>query len=483
MAGGNLNAYTVKIRQLAWAGVFFAASMLALRGLMFGQSANMWLLVVAVSVLGVVLALDKYYWLTCPAFFVLGMRLPGLPFDGRELGCLSIIGVYFIRQALHKEHPVRLTAQVAVVLPLFLWICMIWVLNPAGIAMFGSSSVGGRFYLKIVLGFMAFLVLSTLRLTERDCEVLFYCLLACSAVAFLHTAFAGYFRPVDLGGMDGGELEASARYELLGAMALYTLVFSRYSLSTILLSVGKLLFVLVCAVITVYSGKRRAFGTLVLVPVLRSFFTGRDKMLTFACCMFGAMFIGFAVAGHGSLWTIPLSAQRALSVVVPEFGTDSVAGAHDLFRSEVRRYGREVIKANPWFGRKGFVMNRNEMSWVVFSQTTNLFEGHAFSGNWHSTWYAFACDFGLPAMFLWGIFIIYALTFTYRGFRCYRFGHFTMAVYTYYAMSLFLDTTFSYTSGHSALTSTGMWVVYGMILAVRNGLEDARINSVGAGIS
>ena len=173
MAGGNLNAYTVKIRQLAWAGVFFAASMLALRGLMFGQSANMRLLVVAVSVLGVVLALDKYYWLTCPAFFVLGMRLPGLPFDGRELGCLSIIGVYFIRQAMHKEHPLKLTGAILAALPIFCWICIIWLINPTGLAMFGSSSIGARFYLQILLGFGAFVVLSALRLSERDCRILF----------------------------------------------------------------------------------------------------------------------------------------------------------------------------------------------------------------------------------------------------------------------------------------------------------------------
>lgn len=474
MASGNLSAYTVKIRQLAWGGLFLLAVFMGVHAMMFGGTGNIKLLAGFSVLVGGVLLLDKYYWMMCPAFFILGINLPGLPFDGVELGCLSLIGVYFIRQALHKEHPVRMRADVMIVLPVFLWICMVWVLNPTGIAMLGSTTIGARFYLKILLGFLAFLVLSTLRLSERDCKLLFYLLFVCSLFAFAKSVLQPYFQAPSIADISssGAEPETSARYELLGAVALYTLVFSRYSLTTVMTSASKLMFVLVCAAMTVYSGKRRAFGTLVLVPVLRAFFTGRDKILTFACCVFGAMALGFAVVGHGTLWDIPNSAQRALSVVVPKFRTRSASGYQDFFRDEVRRYGREVIRANPWLGRKGFAMDRSETSWVVFSSTTNLYEGHAFSGNWHSMWYAFACDFGLPAMFLWAFFMGYVLILIFRGFRRYRFGRFSLAVYMYYAMAVFLEAIFSYTSGHSALNAMSIWVTYGMILAVRNGLED-----------
>lgn len=465
MAGGNLNAYTVKIRQLAWAGVFFAASMLALRGLMFGQSANMRLLVVAVSVLGVVLALDKYYWVLGPLLFASGLRMPGLPFDGKELGCILLIGVYFVRQAMHKEHSMKLTGAILAALPIFFWICLIWLLNPTGMAMLGSSTIGARFYLQILLGFGAFLVLSALRLSERDCRILFYIVLGSSLYSFGSSVFLERIAALTSGADD----ESMSRYELLGALPLYVLLFSRYTLSQISTSLWKFLAAIGLAAVTVYTGKRRAFGTLLLVPYLRCFFTGRDKMLTAIWSVAGAIVLGLAVAGHGNFYELPLSAQRALGVIVPSFAEKTAGGLSDRFREEVRRYGKEVIRSSPWVGRKGFSMDRGETSWMNFSGISDLYAGHAYSGNWHSTWYAYACDFGLPAMVMWAFFMLYAVVWDYRGFRKVVFGDYANAVYIYYSFSLFFSLIFSYTSGHSAHTARDAWIVVGLLTAIRNG--------------
>ncbi len=465
MSSSGLGAYQVKIHQIVFGGLFFLVVLMGVKTMMSGGTGNLKMLAALSVSVGVVLALDKYYWVLGPLLFSSGLRMPGLPFDGKELGCILLIGVYFVRQAMHKEHPIRLTGAILAALPIFVWICFIWFLNPTGMAMLGSSTIGARFYLQILLGFGAFLVLSALRLSERDCRILFYIVLGSSLYSFGSSVFLE--RIADW--TSGSEDESMSRYELLGALPIYVLLFCRYRLAQISTSLWKLLAAVVVAAVTIYTGKRRAFGTLVLVPYLRCFFTGRDKMLTAVWSVVGAIVLGLAVAGHGNFYELPLSAQRALGVIVPSFAEKTSGGLKDRFREEVRRYGKEVIRSSPWVGRKGFSMDRGETSWMMFSGTGDGFEGHAYAGNWHSTWYAYACDFGLPAMFLWAGFMLYAVVWDYRGFRTVVFGDYASTVYVYYSFALFLSLIFSYTSGHSAHTARDAWIVVGLLTAIRSG--------------
>lgn len=474
MPSSGLGAYQVKIHQIVFGGLFFLVVLMGVRAMMAGGAGNLKMLAALSVTVGVVLALDKYYWVLGPLLFASGLRMSGLPFDGKELGCILLIGVYFVRQAMRKEHPMKLTGAILAALPIFFWICLIWLLNPTGMAMLGSSTIGARFYLQILLGFGAFLVLSALRLSERDCRILFYIVLGSSLYSFGSSVFLE--RIADW--TSGSEDESMSRYELLGALPIYVLLFCRYRLAQISTSLWKLLAAVVVAAVTIYTGKRRAFGTLVLVPYLRCFFTGRDKMLTAVWSVVGAIVLGLAVAGHGNFYELPLSAQRALGVIVPSFAEKTSGGLKDRFREEVRRYGKEVIRSSPWVGRKGFSMDRGETSWMMFSGTGDGFEGHAYAGNWHSTWYAYACDFGLPAMFLWAGFMLYAVVWDYRGFRKVVFGDYANAVYIYYSFGLFLSLIFSYTSGHSAHTARDTWITVGLLYAIRNGSEMRRSATV-----
>lgn len=474
MPSSGLGAYQVKIHQIVFGGLFFLIVLMGVRAMMSGGAGNLKLLAVLSIVVAAVLALDKYYWVLCPALIGSRLAVPGLPFSGAEVGCLLLVAVYFVRQAMRKEHAIRLNRHVFIAFPVFLWIAMVWMLNPTGMAMLGSSSIGARFYFQVVLGFVTLLVLSAFRLSERDCRVLFGVIVAASLFSFFQTQFSARVNAFE----EGIALEErGSRYYLLGALTLYILMFSRYRLSVILSSLWKLGLVLLFALLTVYSGKRRGFGSLMVVPFLRSFFTGRDKLLVFMCSVVGALVVGVAVAGDGPLWELPLSARRSLSVIVPKYATSSAMGMTDLFREEVRLRGREVIRRTPWFGRKGYAMDREETIWMNTGGTTGVFEGHAVAGNWHSTWYAFACDFGLPAMILWALFLVCILRWIFLGFRRKTFGEFSLPVYSYYAFVIFLDAIFSYTSGHSGLTSFATWINWGMALAILNGRAD-RVPSV-----
>lgn len=254
MPSSGIGSYSVKIHQIAFGGLFFLAVAMAVRAMAYGGTANVKLLAAASIGVSIVLALDKYYWVLCPFLFASGISIPGLPFDGKELGVLSLVGVHFIRQAMRKERPIRLTGPIVAALPIFAWIVFIWCLNPTGIAMFGSSSIGARFYVQIILGLLALLVLSTLRFTERDCQVLFYVLLLAAAVAFARSIINQHLSSQSLGGDQG---EATNRYELLGVMPFYTLLFARYSLRQITSSLWRLLALLGLAAMAVYTGKRR----------------------------------------------------------------------------------------------------------------------------------------------------------------------------------------------------------------------------------
>ena len=98
-----------------------------------------------------------------------------------------------------------------------------------------------------------------------------------------------------------------------------------------------------------------------------------------------------------------------------------------------------------------------------------MYAGHAYAGNWHSTWYAYAADFGLPCMFFWFLFTIYVLAYAYRGCRFVVRGRFLPVCCLFYSLHLFVETAFSYTSGHSAHTTMFTFVSYGMLLACVRG--------------
>ena len=469
MPSSGLGAYQVKIHQILFGGLFFLVVLGGVRTMMFGGTANIKMLAMGCIVMAAMFALDKYYWVLFLAFSGMDISIPGLPFSSEEFGCILLIGVYFIRNAMHKEYPIKFNRKVLIAFPVFIWICAIWILNPTGMNILGSESIGARFYFQIVLGFLMLLVLSTFRFSEKDCKIMFFLAVGMSLFSFLSTQINVQLAQ---GADDLFAEEGQGRYDLLGLLTLYTLMLSRYRLSKIVTSFWKFFLVFLFAAVTVYTGKRRGLGTLIAIPLLRTFFTGKDKMVAAIFLAIGMMMLGFAIAGDGALWELPLSTKRSLSLFVPQYGTEGVQGTHDLFREEVRLRGREVMRANPWFGRKGFAMNRSETAWMVFNTGTNVFEGHAFSGNWHNTWYAFACDFGLPAMLMWLLFMFFVLFWTYQGFNHQGFGDYSMSVYMLYSFLIFNSAIFSYTSGHSASSSHTTWIMWGILIAIQNGVQD-----------
>lgn len=154
-------------------------------------------------------------------------------------------------------------------------------------------------------------------------------------------------------------------------------------------------------------------------------------------------------------------------------------GTTDIFREGVNRVAREQIRQNPWVGRKGYAMERETTSWIVFSEgvgADSLFEGHAFSGNWHNLWYAFACDFGIPCLVFFGLFVLYLLVYVFKSFPSCVGNEYMSACYLFYAYNLLSRFVFASVAGHSSVSLQDIFIKYGFVLAIANGARFTRLS-------
>jgi hypothetical protein len=463
------SALLLKLFRIAFAFVALAVFVYAVRGMMFGSLGKAKLVLAAFVGGALVFALDDKYWLLLPFLFLTGISVPRLPFNGRELGCLVLIGVYFMRLALRREHPFRFDRDLLVILPVLFWMFLVWTMNPVGLAKMGSNMIGGRFYFDIAVGAITLFVLSTIRVTEKDARLLFFVILAAQCLVLARGIIFPGADP-DALVFEGVEPERSTRYAFVVCSSIFMLLFSYWPLSAILAFQARIFLFAILSLLVVYSGKRRAFGTIALVPFLRMLLTGKEKMVTFVVSVLAIMFLVFAVAGDGVAYRLPKSARRVLAIVSSRYQKNDDGGFNDLFRRHMREQARTIIRENPWFGRKGFAMDLNETSWILFGGgKTSLFAGHAYAGNWHSAWYAYAADFGIPCMLLWAFFELYVLRYAFRSCRVVTIGRFLPTCCLYYSLWFFVDAAFSYTSGHASTTTFQNFVNYGLLMAVVRG--------------
>ena len=473
MSTQHTSGLEVRIYQVVFALLFVGLFLVAMPSLMRGSVAKAGMVVGLVLGTSLVFALDRLYWVMVPVLTMSGLSIRGLPFSGQELGCLTVVAVYFVRLGLGRERSIAFNRDLLIVFPMMFWMMLVFMLNPVGMAMFGSETIGGRFYFQIGIGFLALLVLSTVRVGEREARILFYGMLVAATWSLLRGVIFPGTDP-DALVMEGETPERSARYAFTTAAVIFMLLYARYPLSWILRSPGKIFGLSLLALLAVYSGKRRAFGMVALVPYLRAFLTGRERLLTMVVTVVASVFLLFAVVGDGGAYRLPKSARRALSIVAPKYRNNlEDGGIYDVFRHHMRQQARNVIRDNPWFGRKGFAMSREDTRWILFGRgRTSLWAGHAYAGNWHNAWYAYAADFGIPCLVFWTLFVLYLIYYAIRAARTVVNGTWLPVCCLFYVFRILVDLLFSYTTGHSATTSQTIWTEYGMLLAVVRGYQE-----------
>lgn len=465
------SALQLRILQVGFVLAFIAAVLYAVRGMMFGSYRTTKLVAGSMMVLAGVLAADKNYLLICPILSMYPLKIPGTPFNGAELGAILCVGICFVRVALRKERLSSFRPQVLLALPYFLWVALAFLRNPVGLAMFGSSAIGGRYYFDITLGFIVLMTFSRFSLSERQCKILFYCLFAMSFLQ-VYTTWRS---------MRGGEVmdemallfgNRAQKYYLDPVVFAVLLLLCRHSLSDILSTPWRFLFVGALTGCVVYSGRRTYTGYAFLAPFFLMFLRGKERVVTLLCAGIGLVFLLLVAAGQGRVYNLPRSIQRALSPLPGKWNVEfENLGMHDLFRDEMKRRAKEEIAESPFFGHGGLQLELEEAMWVnarakrAGTRATGL-GSMQYSRNWHNKFWGMSADFGLPAGIFWYLFSIGAGLFIWRHRFFAREGDYRSAMILYYSLMLFYDLVF--TMGGSASTPFLRWPQFAFLLALLN---------------
>jgi len=455
-------AYAIKFQQFVFGLILLTLGFLITGGVMRG-TANAILVAIAVIIgATLILLLDRHYWMLCPlGFAAQGLISPG-GLEMAEIGCIAVIGTNFVRRTLRQDiGETQFRPAVFLALPHFIWMAIAFVLNPPGISAFGDSVIGSRFYIKVLLGFWAMIVLSIQKITEDDCRIIFRISLVLGAMVLIRSLLSAALVSPD-------QRTVVTLYQFLPATALFYWLFSHFRFG-VFLRFGWQFFVAgILTLATLYAGKRRAVFNVALFPLMRAFITKTDRKMTVATYLVALLVLICLLVGQGRLYELPLPIQRGLSFLPAKWERRiaAIEGAKDPFRDNVRSYAWAEVKKNPLLGRRGFAIPLQELTWVHYGGTTKDHEGHAIAGNWHNTWVGVMADFGIPGALWWGLFSIALLVTGHTRLRQCAPGSYQRTVAIYYYCGSILMILASHTSGHSALQPFQWWPIYGLLLGI-----------------
>jgi len=423
------------------------------------------------------LLLGRHYWYLIP-FSVLS-ELPAIPVGGRtvdlvEVSIAACSAIFFARLAMKRERFVLFRPTHAALLLSFAWICWIWYLNPTGFAALGSGTIGARYYINIILGFLGFLVVASQKPTEEDFRRLLWIVFAGAVI----NTFYGLFSFFVLGGAEAeasaGGLEEYTWHQIIATPSLIGayLIFA-YNKPSQVFGLQKpllpFLYVLAFAVATL-SGKRMSILLILMAPLLSCVINKEFRYALIGTVLGGAMLTSLLFA-QGSVITLPFTVQRSLSWLPGNWDPSlEELGTGDKFRSELRELAKHEIKRSPLLGR-GYATSLADVltGYTLMEQGSGLqmekVMGHAASRNWHNRWLGYSADFGIPFavllawLYLTGVIVAWRLT---QGLGPHTYAR-VFAVFAFFSIAQQIAA--SHTSGHTALDALRNWWIYGLLFA------------------
>jgi hypothetical protein len=447
-----------------------------------GQGQHMHIALVFGVMVGapLVLGLGKNYWYLIPASLLSG--LPAIPLGGRSIQlaelCIALCFGIFVTRVAFKLDKLVLWRSTNIPIYLFVaWVLFIFCLYPVGFAAFGATTMGARFYIQIIFAFMAFLVVSSREITEKDGKWIIIFIVAGSAINATYAVGSFVlFGPSDEILNPGADTEGYYTWHqslASPALAVVFLLFAWKKPRDILgfRNFGLFVVYIIAIAITLYSGKRMAVIAVLLAPVV-SAVVYRQYAYVFVGGLL-ALLLSFAlIFGHGDLFRLPLQMQRALSWLPakwdPEF--QAMAAGRDPFRESLRRFAIENIERDPLIGR-GFAIGYSEIiGQIGASRYLGGYDAqaapYAIGRAWHNTWLGYAADFGIPLSVIQGILYLTVLIIAFKTSRAYSFDSLKSIIAIYILIFTVRDLFASHTSGHSALDAYARWWMYGLLFAL-----------------
>ena len=431
------------------------------------------------------LVLGRNYWLMIPLAF--SAELPAIPLEGRliELGEAAIVicsGIFVARFALRQQRLTVFRMSHAAVLLYTAWAVFIFWQNPVWLSVASGELGGARFYAKIVMGCAAFIILANQQVGERESRTIIILMLIGAGISTTRN-IASYYIPalggtaaLDMGAVSGGPATTDSYYSWHQYIAgvpflIMVLLFSRYRAKEIftLQRVWAPVLLVVCTVVILLSGKRAGAASIPACAMTAALI--RREYGYLMLWVGGAVTAGILlVAGQGSLFHLPQTAQRALSWLPGQWDSDleSFEGGQDEFRTTLRRLAWEKIQRDPWIGR-GY-----RVDMALIQKTLDIggggMEGQvlpfALGSSWHNTWLGYAADLGIPASILAAL--VFA-TFIKMGWRLSRqlpSGSWASTLTIYITLLAILRLLNSHTSGHSATDAFDRWWMYALLVSL-----------------
>ena len=452
-----------------------------------GEFGSVGLIVGGLLAGGLALALGRYYWLLIPLAF--SADVPAFPLEGRlvELAEAAIVlcsVIFLVRFALRQQRLTMFRMSHAPVMMFTAWAMFIFWENPVWLSVSGGELGGARFYAKIVMALAAFLIMANQQIGERESRWVIILVLIGAALSTVRNIAAFYLPAL------GGQAAAAASAVASAAAALegesyyswhqfiagvpitvILVLLSRYKAREIfsLERIHTLGLFLISAALILFSGKRAGLASVPACAVFAAII--RKEFGYLALWVGGAVIAGtLLIAGQGSLFHLPLTAQRTLSWLPGQWDPElqSMEGGNDDFRSTLRQLAWEKIQRDPWVGR-GY-----RVDMALIQQSMDIggggLEGQvlpcALGSAWHNTWLGYAADLGIPASILNGLIL---LTFLKMGWRLSiqlpaRSWPATLAMYI--TLLTFLRLLTSHTGGHSANDQFNNWWMYGLLVSL-----------------
>lgn len=322
-------------------------------GRLAGTGQNSWLWIGAAAVIYIItcFTLRSNIWLLIPMFWICSGQLnsvPGhLPF--RDLIVIGAVGYFFTLKAFK----VIKTRPKYTWLDIFLWVNLLYVVSlylrfPVGVNAFGSDIVGGRVYLEIIFAVGGYWVLNQVMITPKQAKI--FPLLLCAVSGFLAVVNTiTYIFPSTAptlgklyGGVDpesyrreeSGEAynEEDVRTEYLAGVgaSMSSLGWTYFSPLTLInpMYIWRFLLMVVAFIFCLKSGHRITMPSMAITLLLAAYFR-RGMAAAFIIMLIAIPPAVLVIAGQGTLYELPESAQRTLCFLPGKWDPEVVNSAED----------------------------------------------------------------------------------------------------------------------------------------------------------
>lgn len=430
-------------------------------------------------VLGIpaVLTLGLKNWYGIP--FSVIASLPAIPLVGgrtMELSeiwiCISvaIIGLHILLGRIPWKNSLTIWWPMLLFVG---WTALIAVIDGGGIAIFGAEQVGGRRYLSVYLSLFAMLVLSQVKLGEKEARNVLIAMVLGYVISGLFRCFSAYMGYSS--SADGPMNEFYSWQQGLSAISLggTMYLFGRYKVTDMFNRPRLALTYILLLALAAYSGKRMGFAGCCIMPMIACVW---HRQVAFSLLAMGIGIIGLigAVATQNSGVSLPKSLQRVLYFLPAKWDWDVERSAVYTFRETLNRLAIEKIKDNPVIG-EGVGMKFEEQQMMEDpSYVASIMDPdddpqaypHAVGKNWHSTWIGLAATLGIPGAIFWIFIQIKSINQSWKFRRYFPYGSWRLSLAGFLFLTMWFQVITSYTSGDIANLAMKGGMVFGLLAAL-----------------